>query len=230
MKYIPESSGYFVDESGNVFRKFKSNFRQLRKNNVHTGYQSVAIRFLNGKVKTFYVHRLVATLYIPNPENKPIVNHINLIKHDNRLCNLEWVTAKENNLHMREAGANRLSCGAAIWSIYTTEQIEEVCRLMQDGYRNIDIQRITGVSRTDLQSIRSRKNWRHISEKYVFSEKSRKRKLSANTIVWICHQILDGKTNSQIAAEACNEKITKDDVRQIRLGKAYLDIVSQYLN
>lgn len=62
------------------------------------GYQTVNL-YNNGFRKGYTVHRLVAMHFIPNPENKRCVNHINGDKTDNRVLNLEWATHSENNKH-----------------------------------------------------------------------------------------------------------------------------------
>lgn len=59
------------------------------------GYKMVNLK-RNGKHATEKVHRLIAMAFIPNPDSKPIVDHINGNRQDNRVCNLRWFTPKEN--------------------------------------------------------------------------------------------------------------------------------------
>lgn len=60
-----------------------------------SGYLGVTLCY-EGRTKTISVHRLVANAFIPNPEEKPEIDHINTKRHDNRVCNLRWATKKEN--------------------------------------------------------------------------------------------------------------------------------------
>lgn len=85
-----------VDRITRHGRKRKSQIRKPELSNV--GYQRIWL-CKDGKETRFAVHRLVAQTFIPNTENKPVVNHINEIKTDNRVENLEWVTHSENLNH-----------------------------------------------------------------------------------------------------------------------------------
>lgn len=87
---------YKVSNLGNIKRFNKSKNRKFNIN--RNGYVLVNL-YKNGTSKNLSVHRLVAKSFIPNPENKPQVNHIDGNKLNNCISNLEWCTAKENIIH-----------------------------------------------------------------------------------------------------------------------------------
>ncbi len=101
MKIIKDYENYCIDSVGNIFNT-KTN-RRLKPSICRKGYCKIILYNDKGKLSTS-IHRLVALYYLDNPDNKPQVNHINGIKTDNRVENLEWVTNRENTLHAIQNG------------------------------------------------------------------------------------------------------------------------------
>ena len=84
---------YLIYDDGRVFSKKRNRFIKQHKN--YKGY--LRVHLCNDEsIKFFRVHRLVGLHYIPNPENKPMIDHINREKDDNRKENLRWATGTEN--------------------------------------------------------------------------------------------------------------------------------------
>ncbi|QXE92428.1 NUMOD4 motif-containing HNH endonuclease [Geomonas subterranea] len=105
---VPGYEGlYAITKNGVVFSLPRPSSKKLNimnpVDNMKAGYLRVVL-CKDGQTKLWYIHRLVALAFIPNPENKPMVNHKNGNKRDNRLENLEWVTSMENHTHAFEHG------------------------------------------------------------------------------------------------------------------------------
>jgi hypothetical protein len=99
---------YFVSEDGSIFKGEK----RIAQSKMTRGYLSVSLYYQgNSRGKTFYVHRVIAETFIPNPNNLPLVNHIDGDKHNNNVSNLEWCDYKHNSQHsvyslQKEVGEN----------------------------------------------------------------------------------------------------------------------------
>lgn len=219
---IENSDNYWITPEGRIFR----GNRELKKNKGTNGYITVSIKYLNGERKLEFVHRLVAVAFIPNLENKPVVNHKNLIKSDNRVENLEWVTYKENNQHAHDNGAFRPN-GEHHHAIYSNELIHKVCQLIQDGIRTIDITKRMIVPKHLVDDIRKKRIWVHISKDYIFTKIPRKRMLSEPTINWICKLLNQNKTPRQIN-ELSEGKVSLHMVKHIKQKVIYKDISDNY--
>ena len=94
-KLSRKSKWKYCDDTKEIILKWKTQWKK--------GYQRISFK-VNGKSKQYFVHRLVALAFIPNPDNKPCVNHKDADKKNNHVSNLEWCTDAENNEHARLMG------------------------------------------------------------------------------------------------------------------------------
>jgi hypothetical protein len=117
-KKIEGFSNYTISESGEVTRTESKHPRWGTLTVVdkvmkpgYTGkkrnYMSIRLTNLEGVSQIFKVHRLVAKAFLPNPEGKPQVNHIDGNPSNNNVSNLEWCTNSENQIHAYETGLHK---------------------------------------------------------------------------------------------------------------------------
>lgn len=124
--------------------------RILKSGKDRGGYLQVDL-CKNGKHKTHRIHRLVAQAFIPNPENKPEVNHIDENKTNNMVSNLEWMTAKENSNHgtRNERMAKAISKSNSIPIIATNIKTGESTEL----YGTSECARQLGLNQSNITSV-----------------------------------------------------------------------------
>ena len=165
-------TGYYeISNHSNIRRKHDR--KVISKFLNQRGYYAVNLMTNDNLRKGFKVARLVAaTFCIQYHESEIFVNHIDLDKTNDHFTNLEWVTPKGNTQHAIINGAHpAASLGEQnSRSIYTNDLIHTICRLMEDGYTNIEI--MTGLNDYSesmnnlLKNIRRKNSWNFISDNY----------------------------------------------------------------
>lgn len=136
---------YFVTYDGRVYSNITADY--LVGNFSFDGYLRVLLKRDSGGYVTIGIHRLVAMAYLPNPENKPEVNHIDGNKLNNAVWNLEWCNGWENVEHALKTGLRK--------SVLSDDMIHEICRRLERGDMVKSICQDLGVQKHNVLSIKS---------------------------------------------------------------------------
>jgi len=164
---------YQVSNLGNIkslksFLFTKSGIKKQRRERLmnqtikYNGYKTIMFS-INNNHKRFHVHRIVAQTFILNIENKPQVNHKNGIKADNRVENLEWVTASENSIHAIKN--NLIKTGEdSSYSKLTKNQVLIIRRLFKinPNFNKTYVAKKLGVRDTTIHKIINNQRWKHL--------------------------------------------------------------------
>jgi NUMOD4 motif/HNH endonuclease len=159
-KKIPGYENYSVSDLGRV-RNDKTG-RIMKTPATVKGYLHLNLVKETGK-SIVLVHRLVGKTFIPNPENKPQINHIDGNKKNNNVTNLEWVTQSENIRHAFDNGMIKRYKGQKNPNSKLTEvEVLEIRRLRNEGWKQEDIANKFDVHQTLISAIDRKKTWTHI--------------------------------------------------------------------
>ncbi len=154
-KVIDYESRYLVTRDGRIISIKGKRIKRLTPIKNSKGYLTVNLS-ASGVRNQKRIHRLVAEAFIPNPENKPEVNHINGDKADNRVENLEWCTMKENINHAVKLGLYKRKL--------TDENVRKIRSLHLAGEQQLIIARMFGVCQSMINNIVHGRYYPHVPD------------------------------------------------------------------
>jgi hypothetical protein len=159
METIKNFEDYNINEKGVIITKKTGHNKSWYIGS--TGYYMVSLS-KNRKTVPQRVHRLIAINFIPNPENKPHVNHLDGDKLNNAISNLEWCTHLENMQHAFKTGlANNTGINNGMSKLNPT-RVKSIKHSLMKGESQYKIAKRHGVSRSCILKIHLGKTWKHI--------------------------------------------------------------------
>ena len=150
---------YLVSNLGRI-KSIKRNLIKIQK--ITWAYKSINL-WKDAKCTCFRVHRLIAIAFIPNPKNKPQVNHKDGDKLNNNSKNLEWMTSSENTKHsfdnnLQQKGNGELNSMSKI----TESEVLQIRKLYNEGQKLVPISKQFDISFQAISKIVNKQRWKHI--------------------------------------------------------------------
>jgi hypothetical protein len=207
---------YLIGDHGTVFNTKTGKAMKCHYN--YAGYLFVGLTVKKIHI-SIGVHRLVAMMFIPNPENKPEVNHIDAVRDNNCVENLEWVTHQENVDHAKKLGHIKI--------VKVDDKTAHlICKMFVNGMDITEISNITGIKSHIVRGIKEGKYCKEISKKYKIPEIKPCFRLTAAQVQQICDLRFKGLDYPEIAREV---KLSVETVRSIFKTNYWSRIVGQYV-
>lgn len=157
IKWLDEF-GLNVSDQGRIFDEY---FNEIKPHNCGKGYLRIS-HSVNKTRRFEYVHRLVLLAFVGPPPVKHEVNHINHIRNDNRLSNLEYVTSSQNTYHAVNAG--RWATGENRWNARLNDELVlQIRKRYEVGEKYCSIADDLGLNRNTVYHVVKRHSWRHVA-------------------------------------------------------------------
>lgn len=172
-KPIKDWPDYRISTRGRVI-SLKGNIPRILKQAIGNHGYPVVVLYNKGTKQMKLVHRLVAAAFIPNPENKPEINHIDGNKTNNNVSNLEWIASSENNKHAIQEGLC-IPFKAKI----TAKHATEIFLKAHAGTQSLSsLSKEYGIAVCTIRHIKNGRTWAKITTPYARAQRARKEYLN----------------------------------------------------